>query len=116
MRSEEEMLELILRTAREDERIRAVAPFPPPSDRDHLPQPPSARAFTDCCNEFWWVCPYVAKGLWREELPYAKAMAEQIVHVELIKMLAWYVGVQTGFSFNVGKFGKYLKKRLEPEL
>ena len=37
-------------------------PFAPPSDRDYLPQPPTAKAFADCCNEFWWVCPYVAKG------------------------------------------------------
>src|SRR5437588_5379942 len=51
-----------------------VEPLPAPSESDYLPIPPTAKAFSDCCNEFWWVCPYVAKGLWREEIIYAKHM------------------------------------------
>ena len=35
---------------------------PPRSDRDYLPRPPTAKAFADCCNEFWWVAPNVAEG------------------------------------------------------
>lgn len=93
-----------------------LKPFPPPSDRDYLPRPPTAKAFFDCCNEFWWVCPYVAKGLWREEITYAKAMCDQVVRVQLMKMLAWYVGVKTEFTCNPGKLGKHLKQYLEPEL
>ncbi len=92
------------------------APFPPPDDRDHLPQPPSARAFADCCNEFWWVSTYVAKGLWRQELTYAKSMMDEIVRGELLKMLTWYVGVQTGFTRSPGKYGKYLKDCLPADL
>jgi aminoglycoside 6-adenylyltransferase len=91
-------------------------PFAAPSDRDYLPRPPTAKAFEDCCNEFWWVCPYVAKGLWREELVYAKYMFDQVVREQLMKMLTWYVGIETQFSCNPGKFGKYLKQYLEPEL
>jgi aminoglycoside 6-adenylyltransferase len=93
-----------------------IGPLPPPSDSDYLPKPPSAKAFFDCCNEFWWVSPYVAKGLWREEITYAKAMFDQIVRPQLMKMLAWYVGVKTQFSASPGKFGKYMQKHLEPEL
>ncbi|NTU65427.1 MAG: aminoglycoside 6-adenylyltransferase, partial [Chloroflexi bacterium] len=48
--------------------------LPPPSDAGYLPRPPTAKAFDDCCNEFWWLNPYVAKGLWRDELTYAKYM------------------------------------------
>lgn len=91
-------------------------PFPPPSDCDYLSSPPTAKTFADCCNEFWWVCPYVAKGLWREELTYAKTMCDQVVREPLMKMLTWYVGVKTRFSRSPGKFGKYLKQYLEPEL
>ncbi|HEY7493353.1 MAG TPA: aminoglycoside 6-adenylyltransferase [Candidatus Tectomicrobia bacterium] len=91
-------------------------PFPPPSDSDYLPKPPSAQAFSDCCNEFWWVCPGVAKGLWREELPYAKHIFDRFVREQLMKMLMWYVGIKTQFSRSPGKFGKYLKQYLEPEL
>jgi aminoglycoside 6-adenylyltransferase len=62
------------------------------------------------------VCPYAAKGLWRGEPPYAKAMIEQAVRPELTRMLAWYVGVHGGFTANPGKLGKYLHKKLPPEL
>jgi aminoglycoside 6-adenylyltransferase len=91
-------------------------PFAPPSDSDYLPRPPSAQAFSDCCNEFWWVCPNVAKGLWREEISYAKYMLDQFVRDQLMNMLRWYVGVKTQFSHSPGKFGKYLRQYLEPEL
>jgi aminoglycoside 6-adenylyltransferase len=90
--------------------------LPPASESDYLPKPPTAKAFSDCCNEFWWVCPYVAKGLWREEIVYAKHMLDQVLREQLVKMLAWHVGVQTRFSRNPGKLGKYFQKYLEPEL
>jgi aminoglycoside 6-adenylyltransferase len=93
-----------------------IKPFAPPDDSDYLPVPPTAETFHDCCNEFWWVCPYVAKGLWREELLYAKFMFEQVVRGQLMTMLVWYMGVKTHFTRNPGKQGKYLKHYLEPEL
>jgi aminoglycoside 6-adenylyltransferase len=93
-----------------------LGPLPPPSEKDYLPQPPTAKAFFDCCNEFWWVCPYVAKGLWRRELPYARYMLDQVVREPLMKMARWYIGLQTGFSVNPGKFGKYFQKYLDPGL
>ena len=93
-----------------------IGPLPPPSDRDYLPQPPTEKAFADCCNEFWWCSPYVAKGLWRGELPYAKCMLDEVVRTELMKMLRWHIGLQTGFQVNPGKLGKYFSKYLEPEL
>jgi len=77
--------------------------FPPPDERDYLPQPPTSRAFDDCCNEFWWVSPYVAKGLWRGEITYAKFMLDGIVRKELMKLLTWYIGMHTGFQVNPGK-------------
>jgi aminoglycoside 6-adenylyltransferase len=93
-----------------------VGTLPPPCESDYLPEPPTGQAFSDCCNEFWWVCPYVAKGLWREEVVYAKHMHDRVVREQLMKMLTWYVGVKTQFSRNPGYLGKYLKQYLEPEL
>jgi aminoglycoside 6-adenylyltransferase len=90
--------------------------FPPPDDSGYLPTPPTARAFADCTNEFWWVSPYVAKGLWRREIVYAKQMHDLYVREQLSRMLNWYVGVHTGFKLSTGKLGKYLEKYLEPEL
>ena len=34
--------------------------LPPPSLRSYVTQPLSAKQFADCCNEFWWLTPYVA--------------------------------------------------------
>ena len=93
-----------------------IGAVPPASDRSYRPNPPTAKLFTDCCNQFWWVCPYVAKGLWREEVTYAKAMLDQPVRDQLTKMLTWHIGVRTQFSRSPGKLGKYFQRYLEPEL
>jgi aminoglycoside 6-adenylyltransferase len=92
-----------------------IPPFPPASDRDYLPKPPTARQFTDCCNEFWWVSAYVAKGLWRQEITYALDVRESYVRPQLMKMLTWHVGIQTDFAVSPRKSGKYLKRLLPPK-
>jgi aminoglycoside 6-adenylyltransferase len=89
---------------------------PPANDSGYLPEPPNAKEYFDCTNEFWWVSPYVAKGLWRREIVYAKHMLDLYVREQLMKMLNWYVGMQTGYKESPGKLGKYLEKYLEPEL
>jgi len=94
----------------------ALQPFAPASESDYYPKPPTAKAFADCCNEFWWVCPYVAKGLWRQEILYAKYMLDQVVREQLMKMLTWHIGRKTQFACNPGKYGKYFRRYLEPEL
>ena len=91
-------------------------PLPPASDRDYLPTPPTAKAFDDCCNEFWWVSAYVAKGLWREEILYAKRFQDHFVRPQVMKMITWYAGMKTGFTQSPGKCGKYLDRILEPDL
>lgn len=89
------------------------APLPPAPE---WRTPPTAKQYDDCCNEFWWVCPYAAKGLWRGEPVYAKRVMEILVRDQLVKMLGWHVGVKSGFTSNPGKFGRFLEKHLEPGL
>jgi aminoglycoside 6-adenylyltransferase len=55
-----------------------IGALPPASESDYLPQPPTPGEYADCCNEFWWVCTYAAKGLWREEIVYAKYMLDNV--------------------------------------
>jgi aminoglycoside 6-adenylyltransferase len=86
--------------------------IPAPTDEDYRVKRPSAENFADCCNEFWWVSTYVAKGLWRKEILYAQEHLNGPVRSMLMKMLAWQVGIQTNFSVSVGKSGKYLEKYL----
>jgi aminoglycoside 6-adenylyltransferase len=86
--------------------------IPAPTDEDYWVKRPSAQFFTDCCNEFWWVSTYVAKGLWRKEILFANDHLNNYVRPMLIKMLGWQVGIQTDFSVSIGKCGKYLEKYL----
>lgn len=83
-----------------------------PTDEDYWVKRPSAAFFADCCNEFWWVSTYVAKGLWRQEILYAQEHLNLYVRPMLMKMLEWQVGIQTDFSLSIGKNGKYLEKYL----
>lgn len=90
--------------------------LPPPSESDYFPRKPTERAFFDCCNEFWWVTPYVAKGLWRRDFGYARHMLDTILRSEALKMTTWYFGIKTDFKENPGKYGKHFSNRVEVEL
>ncbi len=93
-----------------------LPPIPPSNDSGYLVQRPSGSRFDGCCNEFWWCLNNVAKGILRDQQPYAMKMYNQIVHAELDKMLEWYIGTRTGFSVSVGMWGKYFKKYLPAEM
>jgi aminoglycoside 6-adenylyltransferase len=89
--------------------------LPEPSDEDYHVKRPSAEFFADCCNEFWWVSTYVAKGLWRKEILYANYHLDTILRPSLLRMMEWKVGIETDFSLSVGKNSKYLSKYVSPE-
>lgn len=93
-----------------------IEPFPPASDSDYIIQKPTEQQFNSCCNEFWWICPYVAKGIWRDELPYAMFLYDRHARNMLMEMVKWYIGLNTDFSVSSGKYGKYFKEYLEPHL
>ncbi len=83
-----------------------IKPLPVASESSYLPKPPSSRELFNCVNEFWWICPYVAKGLWRGEIGYAKFHLETVLRGELMKMIEWQLGIRTDFQINFGKLGK----------
>ncbi len=93
----------------------ALPAIPDVTDRDYWVKKPGQAQFSCCCNEFWWLMNNVAKGLWRKEIPYVIDMLERYVRPQLVAMLSWYIGIQTGFSCSVGKSGKYLQRLLPPE-
>lgn len=90
--------------------------IPPSSDEDYWVKKPSYGKYFSRCNNFWWVAPYCAKGLWREEILYTIEVMNCYVRQELITMLCWYAGIQTGFKVSIGKANKNLKKYLEPDV
>jgi len=81
----------------------------------HIKQP-SKQQYDGCCNEFWWCLNNVAKGIARDQMPYAHRMYMQIVHNELEKMVEWYIAMSKDYTVSTGMWGKYFKKYLSPEL
>ncbi|MDH6311040.1 aminoglycoside 6-adenylyltransferase [Dysgonomonas sp. PFB1-18] len=90
--------------------------LPEPSDEDYHVKRPSEGFLADCCNEFWWVSTYVAKGLWRKEILYANYHLDTILRPCLLRMMEWKVGIETDFSLSVGKNSKYLSRYVTPEV
>jgi aminoglycoside 6-adenylyltransferase len=90
--------------------------IPPASEADYRVKKPTAEQYRGCCNEFWWCLNNVAKGLARDELPYAMHMFNVYVRDMLEKMIDWHIGVNTDFSVSPGKMGKFYKKFLRSEL
>ena len=88
----------------------------PPSDSDYRIKRPTEKEFTDCCNEFWWVSTYVAKGLWRKEITYAKEMLETPVRTMFLKIIEWHIGIEKEFTVSFGKGGRNMKHYISSDL
>lgn len=86
-----------------------------PSDRQYWTRKPSAREFDDCCNEFWMVSTYVVKGLARKEILFAIDHLNEIARPNLLRMMAWQIGCEKGFTFSVGKNYKFIDRYLPKE-
>lgn len=86
-----------------------------PSERSHYLQPPDFAAFHDCCNEFWWLSTYVAKGAWRSEILYAMDHVG-LMREMLLKMTAWHTAAPHHFMINMGKSYKYLPFYLDHDI
>lgn len=87
-----------------------------PTDIDYHVKRPTAKEFDDSCNEFWNVTPYVVKGLCRREILFAIDHLYMILRRELLRMLSWKVGFETGFSLSIGKNYKFLDKYIPEDL
>lgn len=79
-------------------------------------KPPDQKIFHDCCNEFWWCLNNVAKGILRDQLPYAMGMLNGYVRPMLDQVIQWQIGIQTDFSGSPGKLGKHFGKYLNADL
>ncbi|MFD0716265.1 aminoglycoside 6-adenylyltransferase [Paenibacillus sp. GCM10027626] len=86
--------------------------IPAPTDIDYHVKQPTEQSYLGCCNNFWWCLQNVAKGIWRDELPYAKQMFEHVIRPQLDEMISWWVGTKNDFQVSTGKMGKYMKKYL----
>jgi len=86
----------------------------PPTFQQYIVKKPEKEAFETLVNEFWWDATYVPKYLWRDELPFAKYMLDNIMRFEFLhKVIEWHIGMQKDWSVNAGIFGKSFKKYLD---
>ena len=86
--------------------------IPKATDQDYRVKKPTQEAFSACCNEFWWCLNNIAKGLWRREIPYIHQVYYQGSHAQLLQLLNWKVGYETGFCTSTGKASKYIQSYL----
>ena len=95
----------------------AILPkLPPASDKNYWVEKPSFAQYYSRCNDFWWVAPYCAKGLWRKEILYTIDSLNYYVRDALLQMMSWYVCINKGFEFSFGKSLKYLNNYLNPDI
>lgn len=87
----------------------------PPSDSGYWTMKPTRIEFDETTNEFWWCSTNVAKGIWRDELPYARYMYDGIVLGCLEKMLGWTIAARRHWQVNPGYHNKWARKLLPPE-
>lgn len=86
--------------------------LPQPTDEDFHIKRPTEKNFLGCCNEFFWCLCDVAKGIARDELPFAMTTYNTLVRDMLELMLDWYIGTYTNYAVSSGKLHKYLKRYL----
>ena len=85
------------------------------TDKIYWVKEPMEIEFQCTCSDFWWCLNNVAKGLWRNELPYALDTINFVLRPQLKRLLEWKIGIENNFSVNVGKSGKYMKNYLSEE-
>jgi aminoglycoside 6-adenylyltransferase len=90
--------------------------IPASNDTGYYVLKPSKKEFDELLNEAWWIQTYVAKGIWRDELPLAKDMFDVILMDCIRTLLSWYIGEKHEWNINVGKCGKWFKKYLSDEM
>ncbi|WP_025679476.1 aminoglycoside 6-adenylyltransferase [Paenibacillus polymyxa] len=85
------------------------------NDHQYWIKKPTAREFDDCCNEFWMVSTYIVKGLARKEILFAIDHLNEIARPNLLRMMAWKIGSEQGYTFSVGKNYKFINQYLPNE-
>lgn len=86
--------------------------IPPSSDINYHVKPPTEADYYSYTNDFWWCLQNVAKGIWRDELPFVKQMFEHPIRESLDQVVCWWIGMHHDFQVSPGKSGKYFKNYL----
>jgi aminoglycoside 6-adenylyltransferase len=94
-----------------------TASWAPPTYRAHIPRPPTEAEYRAQVEEFFWSATYVAKGLRRGEVVFAKfALDTDMKLGSLRRMLEWRVELDHDWSLRPGAYGRGLERNLPPKL
>ncbi|HUW94781.1 MAG TPA: aminoglycoside 6-adenylyltransferase [Anaerolineae bacterium] len=89
----------------------------PPTYRAYIPAPPTETEYLDVVEGFFHEATYAAKYLWRDELMAVKHFLDHCMKQEHLRpMLEWRVEIDHQWSVKPGLYGRWLKKRLGPDL
>lgn len=117
MRTEKQIYDTILNFAKADDRIRVVTLEGSRTNINIIPddfQDYDITFFVTDMQSF--INSYVVKGLCRKEILFAIDHLNNIVRMELLRMISWKVGIEQGYSFSLGKNYKFLERYISPEL
>ena len=93
-----------------------IGVIPEPNESTYVTAKPSREVWAATLNELWWLQIYIAKELWREELPLVK----QLYDVHFIRcireLVKWHAGYEHHWNINAGNCGKWFKRVLREEL
>ncbi|ERJ11975.1 aminoglycoside 6-adenylyltransferase [Haloplasma contractile] len=87
-----------------------------PNESIHCVSKPTEQEFNEVLNEFWWIQVNIAKGIWRDELSYAKYMYDVILIGCIRKIISWKIGSENDWNVNTGKLGKWFKNYMSNSL
>lgn len=93
-----------------------IVELPLPNDSIHYVQKPTEKEFNSLLNNAWWIQTYVAKAIWRDELPFAKYTFDVILIDCIQKLLSWHIGEEYNWNINAGKYCKWFKNLLSDEI
>jgi aminoglycoside 6-adenylyltransferase len=86
-----------------------------PTEEAYYIKRPGEFEYFNCCNEFWWLTLYAAKGLCRDEFHYVRTILDHYMMPMLVKLLNWRIGLEHDFHVSTGHYSKYLKRFLSEE-
>lgn len=86
------------------------------TEESYFVKKPNAEKIFKTFNNLWWIQLNIAKGLWRNEIPYAKFMYDEVMMKQLRDITSWYIASNNYWEINVGKAGKWFYRFLDKDL
>ncbi len=89
---------------------------PVPNETSYYIKKPEESRWDEVLNELWWLQPYVAKELFRDELPLVKELYDIYLMGSLRTLLEWHIGYEHNWEVNAGHGGKWFKRLLPTDI